>query len=335
MPTIPPEWHTSLPSGARFHCLLPGIQESFARDVNTSQIRIECVFNDLGNLKIDFFGSATYGGGGQEFIRRRLPLPNFYYPGSHYIDRFDLESYQPERPTGAYVSSNDANGWPVIDGYAQVRLGFTNRDYAIISDTDVNAAVAAARADPANGGADCVTHEMMRFVRFSRRYLPESRKIPSAGFEVYDDGVGAPHPVFSPFVIQEVGSLPTFQIEIVAECVFWPAKNFPDGGVSLCIGKVNGSTMLLNGTRYPKGTLLYKGPGADLTPYKWVDGEFYYDIPHLFGYRPDGWNSHRLAAPIAADNNRQWYPIRVKGTTSTPQFQYESLIKVFKPEPAH
>lgn len=339
MPTIPSSWLRSSPSNVPYHFLLK-YAESFERDANTSTAFIETPFGSTDNLKRDWFGSATYLGGGPQLMRTlpyasaynqiEMPVGSGTFVPNQFLDRMDLLGFQPEKPDAAHVASDPATGWPEVDGYAQYQLTFNARPYSLLSDADAKAAADAQNAISANS---CVP-EMFRFLRLTRRYLPESRKIPTAGFEVYDPaGDTVPPGAFKPFVIQEVGSIPTFQVEIVAETIFWPAANFPDGGVITCLGTVNVAAIFLNGNLFQPGTLLYKGPASELTPYKWIDGNFYFDVPHLFGYRSDGWNNHRLNAPIAG---QQWWPIRAKGVAGNqPLFQSADHTKVFSPEPSH
>lgn len=309
-------------------------QEAFSQDSNTSTAWAECVFNQAGSLKLFFFGSSKYVGGAGG-LKRQLPYANQYYPGSHFFDRMDLEGFQGEAPNGTCISTN-AYGWPAIQGFAQYRLTFSNRPYKVLSDGEAVAASNVANGKNADGTDKpgtvppaCTTPDMMRFMTVTRCYKPESRKTPTAGFECYyDDALDTFNPKrsFSTFVIQEVGSVPTFQTEITAELVHWPYKNLPYGPMELMFGTVNAEALVLDGVRYAKGTLLFKGLAEPLIPYTWVDDERYCSPKYLFGFRPQGWSTHRL-------NDGRWMPIRVKGLTpSQPQFLSEDHLKLFRPE---
>lgn len=341
MPTIdqPKPWVRSTPSvsrvfnnpdatGVPYHFRLK-LHEAFARDASISVAWVECIFDDGGKLKQDFFESAVYPGG-QPRLNRSLPLANFYYP-QHFIQQMDMEDFEPERPDGNHVASHPESGFPDIDGYVCYRLTFGMVPYAVLSDDAVDTLAATQNGLSPN----CCVPEMFRFLRVTRRYLPESRKIPGLGYEVYDPLGEPPAGAFKSFVVLEVGSIPTFQVEIVAETILWPAANFPDGGVQVCLGTVNKNAIFIDGTLYPAGTLLYKGPATELTKYRWIDGDFYFDVPHLFGFRPQGWNMFRTNKPYGPDS-KLWWPVRAKGDPSNfPIFPSEDHTKIFKPEPTH
>lgn len=332
MPTIPPNWRRSSPSGVPYHFLLY-YAESFARDTNMSKAKIECTWENSQFLKADFFERAVWvpAGPGAAFGRltRRLPLTSAYYPGVHWLDRMDFDGFQGEKVDAAHIGSS-VSGWPAIDGYAQFTLTFTNREYDLLEDAAADAASDAINAVTANS----CTPEQTRFLRVSERYMPEARRTPGAGLEVYDDGIGpGPHPVADlapPLVPGEIGAVPTVQIEITAEMIFWPFGNRPKRGMAACAGCVNNFPFYINGTTYPVGTLIYKGPATDLTPYRWIDGGLYTNVAHLFGYRPQGWNYYRL--PKLTTAGRQWYPIRIRDTAATPLFTAADFRLLFTPE---
>lgn len=318
-------WNTSV-SGIKWRTCYK-YTESFGRDANVSTVWIECKFDEGAQLKDDLLGSATYVGGGK--LTRVTPYPSGYY-AKQYAKRFDLDLFYPNSPDAACVYPDPAyDNFLGIDGRIQYKVEFGNFPYTILKDTELDL-----RSDTL---LNCPA-ELQRFCRVSRRYLPEAQKVPSAGFECYDP---SGTPAFPPFVIQEVGFIPTYQIEIVVECVGWPIQNYPAAGVAECIGKVNsgdvrigvrgttddaGTYKVFGGIKYSEGQLLYKGLASELVEYDGPDQKKYCDPAHIFGFRPNGWNKYRR-------NDGTYYPIRVKGSTDTPMFKSEDLTRVFRPEP--
>lgn len=322
---------TTAPHGVpyRYLCRATDIKESWTVDSSSTGATIEVYYADQFNAKFDLMGSASFPSlAGGYRLTRYVPYRHPFYP-TQFLVRMDLNGYQAAQPPGpGNIIADPQSGFPrFLGGWVQYTLAFWNPPYNVFRDDQVS-----------NSDPTCPA-ELQRFVRITERYIPQSQKIPTAGFECYD-----PDGSFQPFVIQEVGSIPVYQIEIVASAIFWPYKNYPRQGIVNCIGKVNsadirigttsvdigtpdapGTGLASGGTVYPAGTLLYKGPASEITPYFWIDGSPMTDIPHLFGYRPNGWNKYRR-------NDGTYFPIRVKGTSATPQFQSADHTQLFEPE---
>ena len=316
-------------NGAPYRYLLK-LNEQVEIDANQSLAWIETFFDEVYKLKTDFFGSSSYGNA--ERLHRVPPLPHGYYPTQR-LKRMDLEGFQGELPTGVYIKADAITGYPRIEGLAQYRLTFMNPPWNVLSDSEI-----------VSGNSACPP-ELQRYCRFTRNYISESRKVPSAGFSViYDATVPNAGSAFQPFVIQEVGAVPGYELEYTVESVQWPIENVPELSISKAIGTVNDgnfrlgvrveSGALVGGATYTPGQLLFKGLAQPITPYVWIDGKYYVDIVYLFGFRPPlGWNFHRL-------NDGRWHPLVVKGTepapvgdgTKKPMFLSSDFAKLFKPE---
>jgi hypothetical protein len=298
--------------------------ENFARDASQTQIWIETDWDDANLFRRAALGYSTWDGTAK-YLNRRLPLANPYtgakigtaITSKQYLDRLDLELFYPDKPDGSHVYPDPtADNWLYVEGRIHYRATFKPVPWDVLSDA---AAGATGAYNPAS--ATRTPPESTRFLKLTRRYKPEARKTPSAGFECYD-----PLNSFTAFVIQEVGMIPTYEVEVVAELIGWPINAYPDTGIAACIGTVNAKTVTLMGKGFAAGTLLYKGPAREIEPYDDAAGFKSVDVPHLFGYRPQKWNYHRL-------NDSRWFPIRVRGTAASPvpMFADGDHAKLFEP----
>lgn len=314
-------------------------RDSYASGASRTQIWIETPWDTTPQLRQDLLGYATWDQS-KKHLNRQVPLAGQFTGGAatgegaervqlnpQRCSQMDLELFWPNAPDAdhVYPASDPGTGdfFLAVDGYVQYALTFGPTPYYVLTDEEAN-------AESYTGGPGEIPPECKRFVKVTRRYLPEARKTPSAGFVCYHDG--ATGSAFDPFVIQEVGFIPTFQIEIIAELIEWPVEAFPDNGITECLGKVNSETVHLMGKTYGPGTLLYKGPARETEPTDSAAGYKVINIPHLFGYRPQLWNRHRL-------NDGRWMPLVVKGTepapfgngTLVPQFAEADYQKLFQP----
>lgn len=334
---MPEVWNTT-PGGALWRTAYK-YRDSYASGASQTQIWVETPWDTTPILRQDLLGYARWDGT-SKYLNRQVPLAGQFTGGEisegiqlcpQRLSRMDLELFWPTTPDADHVypavDPGTGNFFLAVDGYVQYVLTFGPTPYYVLDDEQVNTAAY-------TGGTGELPPESRRFVKVTRRYLPEARKTPSAGFVCYHDGVtGA---AFDAFVIQEVGFIPTFQIEIVAELIDWPVEAFPDTGIAACLGKVNQETLILMGKSYGPGTLLYKGLARETEPTDSAAGyKIFPGIPHLFGYRPQLWNSHRL-------NDGRYMPVVVKGTQPatgpepgsgalTPMYVAADFQKLFQP----
>lgn len=317
-------------------------RENFARDASSTTTWLELRdWNDRPAFRKGMLGYATWapaegGNPRNKFLTRVIPKSNPYtgFGGTkkQFLQRLDLDLFYPTLPDAAHVYPDPAaENWLYVDGPVQYQATWAPVPYDVLDDD------AAGCGTGYTGASGETPPESRRFVRVIRRYMPEARKTPSAGFECYDPAYspGPPEVGFKPFVIQEVGFVPTFQIEITAELIGWPFDAYPDTGITACVGCVNEEVLVLRGKSYGPGTLLYKGPAKEVEPYDDAAGFSSIDVPHLFGWRPQGWNFHRL-------NDGRWKPLVVKGTVPaayggtgssalTPMFAAADFQKLFQP----
>lgn len=352
---MPEVWNAAVPSGARWRTVYK-YRDSYAANGSSTQVWIECDWARTPEIRQDFLGYATWDrnpntGEKNKYLTRVVPLAAPYSGGGLVGEgedqvqlnpqrclRMDLELFYPTLPDAEHVypawspggDPHDNNQWLSVDGYVHYQCTFGPTPYYVLTDDQVDATIY-------TGGPGEVPPESKRFVRVTRRYMPEARKTPSAGFECYDPtyAAGPPQVGFRPFVIQEVGFIPTFQIEIVAELIEWPVEAYPDTGIAECLGCVNDATVYLMGKSYGPGTLLYKGPAREMEVTDSAAGYKIVNVPHLFGYRSQTWNAHRL-------NSGDWKPLVVKGTVSAafggdgdgtlkPMFKSADFQKLFQP----
>lgn len=339
---MPEVWNQSTPSGRLWRTVYK-YRDSYAANASRTQVWIETAWADTPKIREDFLGYAKWDQT-KKYLNRAVPLAGPYSGGGLSEEeneesqvqlspqrclQMDLDLFYPNSPDADHVypatspggDPNDKNQWLSVDGYVHYQATFGPVPYYVLTDSQAGCNTydpePAARIPP----------ECKRFVKVTRRYMPEARKTPSAGFVCYD-----PVAAFDPFVIQEVGFIPTFQIEVVAELIEWPVEAQPDTGIAECLGRVNAEVVYLMGKSYGPGTLLYKGPAREIEPTDSAAGYKVVSIPHLFGWRPQGWNTHRL-------NSGDYKPIVVKGTepapfgdgTLVPMFKSGDFAKLFEP----
>jgi hypothetical protein len=314
----------------------PRYKEAFAREANQLTAFLMCRAIHAGEVKARLMDAADYTPG-QRHFDRTLPLspPGF---NRQYLLRMDSDKFLPDAPVPLY-RNEDGSGNPVEDAAGQslygvgpdpdqgkwphldeitYQLTFGNVPYDVKANGDVSAAA---------------VPELQRYVTKKRRFLPEARKVPTAGFEAYNpDNAGE-----RATVVQEVGFIPTYQIELTYQAEHWPRAAYPEAAIAKAVGRVNAATF---DGKYPPGTLLYKGPANEVVPYIGPDGEWYLTIAHLFGYRPEvaapspgertggGWNNQLVTRSGAA----VWRPLRVRGISgNTPMFAPGDFDALFLP----
>lgn len=196
--------------------------------------------------------------------------------------------------------------WPRC-GWVRYQATFVSLNYKLVSDNDL---AEETRTD---------AKELSRYVRRTERTVPKERRVPGYTFET-DEATPVP--------IDEVGFFAIYEKELVYTLLEVPADLVPEYEDVM----VNLNDDTFDG--YPAGTLIFKGVAGEQQPYVGPNGELYFDLPYLFGYRPQGWNY----IPIGFDSagGPVWKRIRQKGasTGTKPPYKSADLSILFKPRSA-
>lgn len=282
-----------------------GFKEKYTRaSGNTVSVVILVAWDDAASFKYYGLGFTT-GVAGEDNFRRQIPLA---CPWAENMWLADLDSVNvgnlPESDAfdaTTFEADLAFENWPRC-GWIAYTATFVSLNWFPISDDDLLPS-----SDPL---------ELQRYMRVTTRTQPKERKVPGFTFET-DEA--------TPIAINEVGFFAVYEEELIYTMMEVPEELRPN--FTALIGKVNEDTF--DGRL--AGTLLFKGVAGEQQPYIGPNGERYFDVPYMFGYRPDGWNY----SPVGFDaaGGPVFKPIRQKGATTGTKRPYAEadFSPLFKP----
>lgn len=238
----------------------------------------------------------------------------------HYAESCQMVQY------GTFGSSklepdSNANKWPLAD-WCEYDITFRPRLYDMLTDEQVDS------SDypwAGFGGVEfAAAKEMGRYLQRIPRSVSEELQIGQYLLET-DEA--------SPKALPTKGFIPNNYTEWTYIWYNVPEDAVPHDAIAACQLRVNDNPFDYKRdiagtgwtTRFPAGTLLFKGLGQELTPYVGPRGEPLVDVTYLFKFQSQGHNSVSTGDPDAA-----WVPIRRKGINK-PVYGSADFRTLFKP----